>query len=50
MTHAIHLRCFGHFRDNCKAKPKESNIPEQVQQTFLHDIFGKREEVYEKGT
>lgn len=41
MNYAIHLRCFGHFRDNCKTKLKQSNVPEAVQKTFLQEIFGK---------
>ena len=50
MSYAIHLRCFGHFRDNCKAKLKQSNVPDSVQLEFLNDIFGKRyDETFEKG-
>lgn len=50
MNHAIHLRCFGHFRDNCKSKLRESNVPEKAQQTFMNDLFGKRQgEVFETG-
>ena len=50
MNYAIHLRCFGHFRDNCKAKLRQSNVPESVQLAFLSDIFGKRyDETLEKG-
>ena len=50
MNYAIHLRCFGHFRDNCKTKLKLSNVPEAVQKTFLQEIFGKRDgETFEKG-
>lgn len=50
MNHAIHLRCFGHFRDNCKVKLKQSNVPESVQQSFMDDVFGKRQgETFEKG-
>jgi hypothetical protein len=50
MNHAIHLQCFGHFRDNCKSKLKQSNVPEVAQKSFLHDIFGKWDgETFEKG-
>jgi len=50
MSHATHLRCFGHFRDNCKSKLRESHIPEKFQQSFLHDLLGKQEgTTYEKG-
>ena len=50
MNYAIHLWCFGHFRDNCKTKLKQSNVPEAVQKTFLQEIFGKRDgETFEKG-
>ena len=49
MQFAVHLRCFGHFRDNCKTKLQTLNIPEHEQQEFLSDVFGKRQgEVYEK--
>ncbi|KAJ7369503.1 hypothetical protein OS493_038485 [Desmophyllum pertusum] len=40
MYHAIHLRCFGHFRDNCKEKLRA--LPRAVQNEFLDDIFGRR--------
>lgn len=43
MNQAIHLRCFGHFRDNCKLKLRESNVPEQTQLQFLQEIFGKQQ-------
>lgn len=50
MRYAIHIRCFGHFRDNCKTKLRQSNVPDNVQQTFLDDIFGKRHgETFKKG-
>jgi hypothetical protein len=50
MNHAIHFRCFGHFRDNCKLKLRESNVPELVQKEFMHDIFGRRQgSTFEKG-
>ena len=50
MNYAIHLRCFGHFRENCKTKLKQSNVPEAVQKTFLQEIFGKQDgETFEKG-
>lgn len=50
MNYAIQLRCFGHFRDNCKAKLRESNVPEQDQKDILCDIFGRNAgDVFEKG-
>ena len=49
VNYAIHLRCFGHLRDNCKAKLKHFNIPEAVQLEYLNDIFGKHyDETLEK--
>jgi hypothetical protein len=42
MRHAIHLRCFGHFRDNCKMKLRQSNVPDVVQQSLLEDIFWQK--------
>ncbi len=52
MSHAIHLRVvFGHFRDNCKTRLRESNVPETVQINFLEDVFGRRDgEIFQKGT
>jgi len=50
MPHAVQLRCFGHFRDNCKMKLRKCNVPDTVQQTFLDDLFGKRYgETFERG-
>ena len=50
MSHAIHLRCFGHFRDNCKLKLRQSGVPENIQKEFLSDIFGRRNgDIFEKG-
>ena len=47
---ALHLRCFTHFRDNCKDKLRSSNVPEMAQKEFLSDIFGRRVgETWEKG-
>ena len=40
MYHAIHLRCFGHFRDNCNEKLR--TLPVAVQKEFLDDLFGRR--------
>ena len=40
--YAVHLRCFNHFRDNCKDQLKTSNVPEEIQKEFLYDIFGRR--------
>ena len=36
--HALHLRCFTHFKDNCKEQLKL--IPHGVQAEFLADVFG----------
>lgn len=48
--HASHLRCFNHFRDNCKEQLKSSNVPEQEQKQFISDIFGRRVgDTWEKG-
>ena len=48
--YAIHLRCFNHFRDNCKAQLRLSNVPDQAQKEFLSDIFGRRYgDTWEKG-
>ncbi len=48
--YAVHLRCFNHFRDNCKEQLKSSNVPEDAQKQFLSDIFGCRVgETWEKG-
>ena len=47
MSYAIHLRCFGHFRYNCKAKLKQPNVPESVQLEFLNDIK-QYDETFEK--
>jgi len=50
MNFATQLRCFGHVRDNCKAKLRESNLPEEPQQDILCDIFGRKAgDVFEKG-
>jgi hypothetical protein len=49
--YALHLRCFNHFRDNCKEKLRSSNVPEEVQKEFLYDIFGRQVgEIWEKGS
>ena len=40
MYHAIHLRCFGHFRDNCKERLRA--LPREVQKEFLDDLFGRK--------
>lgn len=48
--HGIHLRCFNHFRENCKTKLKQAHVPDNVQKDLLHDIFGRRiGDVWEKG-
>ena len=50
LHNAIHLRCFNHFRDNCKEQLKSSNVPEDAQKQFLSDIFGCRVgDTWEKG-
>ena len=36
--HALDLRCFTHFKDNCKEQLKL--IPHKVQAEFLVDVFG----------
>jgi hypothetical protein len=49
--HAIHLRCFTHFRDNCKEQLKSSRVPDEAQKEILTDIFGRRVgDTLEKGT
>ena len=40
MYHGIHLRCFGHFRDNCKEQLRA--LPQAVQKELLDDVFGRR--------
>jgi hypothetical protein len=40
--YAVHLRCFMHFRENCKTQLKKSNVPEAHQKEILADIFGRR--------
>ena len=40
MYPAIHLRCSGHFRDNCKERLRL--LPREVQKEFLDDVFGRR--------
>jgi hypothetical protein len=48
--YAIHLRCFNHFRENCKDQLKSSNVPNNTQKQFLSDVFGCRVgETWEKG-
>ena len=39
---AIHLRCTNHLRQNIKEKLRSANIPQNVSQEILADIFGKR--------
>ena len=49
-AHAVHLRCFNHFRDNCKTQLRLSNVPEHIQKEFLYDIFGRRVgEIWQNG-
>ena len=38
--HAIHLRCFLHFRGNIEAKLRQLNLPQSVAKEFIYDIFG----------
>ena len=48
--YAVHLRCFSHFRDNCKTQLRLSNVPDQAQKEFLSDIFGRKiGDTWEKG-
>ena len=48
--HALHLRCFTHFKDNCKEELKL--IPHGLQAEFLADVLGgikkktKEEDIY----
>jgi hypothetical protein len=37
--HALHLRCFNHFHNNCKEKLRSSNVPQNVQKEFLYNIL-----------
>ena len=37
---AKHLRCFLHFRDNCKAKLQQMNIQNDITLEILQDILG----------
>ena len=37
---ARHLRCFLHFRDNCKAKLQEMKVSNDVALIIIQDIFG----------
>ena len=37
---ARHLRCFLHFRDNCKAKLQDMNVPNHIQLIIIQDILG----------
>ena len=37
---AIHLRCFLHFRDNCKMKLQDMNVPTETITQIIQDIFG----------
>lgn len=47
---AIHLRCFSHFKDNCREQLRSSNIPEVEQKELLYDVFGQRTgDVWEEG-
>lgn len=48
--HAIHLRCFSHFKDNCKHQLRSSSVPEIEQNELIFDIFGRRiGETWEQG-
>ena len=42
--HALHLRCFGHFKDNCKEQLK--SVPQEVQAEFLADVFDGERSIY----
>ena len=37
---ACHVRCFLHFRDNCKAKLLEMKVSNDVMLEIIQDIFG----------
>ena len=37
---AVHLRCFLHFRDNCKAKLQDIGVTNNVLHDILQDILG----------
>ena len=37
----LHLRCFKHFKSDCKEQLKKLNLPEAVKNEFLSEIFGK---------
>ena len=39
-TQAHHIRCFLHFRDNCKAKLSELKVSNDVALEIIQDIFG----------
>ena len=39
-TQACHVRCFLHFRDNCKAKLLEMKVSNDRVMEIIHDIFG----------
>ena len=39
-TQAHHVRCFLHFRDNCKAKLSELKVSNDVALEIIQDIFG----------
>ena len=37
MHSSLQLRCFGHFKDNCKEQLK--SVPQEAQAEFLADVF-----------
>ena len=46
----IHLRCFVHMRDNIRRKLSDMLLPQSMQNTILHDIFGSQQgTVYTNG-
>jgi hypothetical protein len=38
---SLHLRCFKHFKSDCKEQLKKLNLPDAVKNEFLSEIFGK---------
>ena len=39
-SEACHIRCFLHFRDNCKSKLQDMKVANDSIQEIIHDIFG----------
>ena len=50
LPHAVHLRCFRHFRANLDAKLTSLKFPSSAITEFMKDVFGQTtEEVHEAG-